>query len=322
MALDSILAKNGYLAFITPNTWKLIDNAKLFRKTLFEQYEFCQIIQHLKQVFPEATVDCDSLIIKKSQSKNNVQIRFMNEAVIENEHFLQQSKMAEQDYINLFLTQKDYDLKTKIAEQSVFVKDELIIKNGVKPYEKGKGKPAQTEQTMKEKPFTSETKKDDTFLPLIGGSNFHRYKLLWNNDNWIKYGEWLAAPREKEIFEAEEKLIFRQTSDSIIGTLVNKGFIMRNNTHIILKKENSNLNLKYVLALLNSKLANWYYWTINPEKGEAMAEVKAFHLGLLPIKISENQEKFISLVDEILSAKQCRDAVCHVSMNIRANFSR
>lgn len=187
--------------------------------------------------------------------------------------------------------------------QSVLVKDELIVKNGVKPYEKGKGKPAQTDQTMKDKPFTSEVKNDETFSPLIGGSSFHKYKLLWNNDSWIQYGEWLAAPREKEIFETEEKLIFRQTSDSIIGSLIGKGYIVRNNTHILLNTKDSRLNLKYVLACMNSKLTNYFYWTINPEKGEAMAEVKAFHLGLLPIKsISpEAQQPFIDLADKMLT---------------------
>ncbi|MDR1761085.1 MAG: DUF559 domain-containing protein [Bacteroidales bacterium] len=302
-ALEKILKTGGYLGFITPNTWRLIDNAKLFRKVLFNNFQICQIIQHSNKVFEDATVDCDTAIIRKSNIRNNVYIQFFNTSVQTNEHFVSQEKLLEQDFINLFLTQIDYDLKAKIAEQSVFVKDELIIKNGVKPYEKGKGKPAQTEQTMKEKPFTSEIKKDNSFSPLIGGSLFQKYKLLWNNDSWIQYGEWLAAPREKEIFETEEKLIFRQTSDSIIGTLIGKGFIMRNNTHIILNKENSEYDLKYVLSLLNSKLINWYYWTINPEKGEAMAEVKTFHLGLLPIKnISENeQQPFITLADKMLS---------------------
>jgi hypothetical protein len=205
-------------------------------------------------------------------------------------------KRAETSFVEL-------RLKAKILAQSVLVKDEFIIKNGVKPYEKGKGKPAQTDQIMKEKPFTSEIKKDDSFSPLIGGSYFHKYKLLWDNDYWIQYGEWLAAPREKGIFEAEEKLIFRQTSDSIIGTLIGKGFVMRDNTHIILNKEISEYNLKYVLACLNSKLSDYFYWTINPEKGEAMAQVKAFHLGLLPIKkipLSE-QQPFIALADQMLS---------------------
>ncbi|MDR2926955.1 MAG: Eco57I restriction-modification methylase domain-containing protein, partial [Cytophagaceae bacterium] len=302
-SLDVILKQNGYLGFITPNTWKLIDSAKLFRKTLLDNFEIIQMIQHINKVFEDATVDCDTAIIRKSNRKSDACIRFLNESSVNGEHFVPQEKLAEQDYINLFLTQKDYSLKAKIMEQSIPVKNILLIRNGVKPYEKGKGKPAQTETTMREKPFTSEVKKDDSFSPLIGGSYFHKYQLTWNNDSWIQYGEWLAAPRDREIFEADEKLIFRQTSDSIIGTFISKGFVMRDNTHIILNKENSNYSLKYVLAFLNSKLSNYFYWTINPEKGEAMAQVKAFHLGLLPIKDIplSGQQPFITLADRMLT---------------------
>ncbi|MFD1188219.1 TaqI-like C-terminal specificity domain-containing protein [Pontibacter rugosus] len=78
---------------------------------------------------------------------------------------------------------------------------------------------------------------------------------------------------------------------------------MRDNTHIILNKECSKYNIKYILVLLNSHLLNWYYWTINPEKGEAMAQVKAFHLGMLPfVKLSqEAQQPFIEKADQMLS---------------------
>ena len=161
------------------------------------------------------------------------------------------------------MTETDYQIKSKILKESRLVEDELIIKNGVKPYEKGKGTPPQTAETLKTKPFTSETKIDESFSPLIGGSYFHRYRIMWDNDYWIKYGEWLAAPREKSTFDAEAKLIFRQTSDSLIGSFIGKGYIMRNNTHIILPKDDT-YDLKYVLACLNSKLLNYYYWTINP----------------------------------------------------------
>lgn len=302
MSLQKLLKTNGYLGFITPNTWKLIESAKLFRNNLLNSnYKVVQIIQHINKVFADATVDCDTLIVSKNDKKGNILIRFIDGAMIKTERSIKQETIAQQDYINLFLSQKDYCLKEKIISKSVFVKDTFVVKNGVKPYEKGKGKPAQTEFTMKEKPFTSEMKIDDSFSPLIGGSYFNRYQILWDNNYWIQYGEWLAAPREKEIFDAEEKLIFRQTSDSIIGSYITKGFVMRDNTHILLNKIDSPYNLKYTLAILNSKLVNWFYWTINPERGEAMAQVKAFHLGLLPLYSlnNEDQQPFVVKVDQI-----------------------
>jgi hypothetical protein len=116
---------------------------------------------------------------------------------------------------------------------------------------------------------------------------------------------WLAAPRDKTIFEANEKIIVRQTSDKIIATKIGSDFIVRNNTHIILK-QNDEINLLYLLALLNSKLVDFIYWTINPERGEALAEVKAFHLEKLPIKQIEekDQQSFVALVDQILELKK------------------
>ncbi len=304
LSLKKLLKQDGYLGFITPNTWRLIESAKNFRNTISNK-SFClsQIIQHLEKVFADATVDCDTLIIKKANTLSEILISITNINGIVKQHTLNQITLSNQESFNLFLTSKDYELKEKINQTSTLIKDIFIIKNGVKPYEKGKGKPPQTEITMVEKPFTSEIKKDESFSPLIGGSSFHKYKLLWENDYWIQYGEWLAAPRDKEIFEAPEKLIFRQTSDSIISSLVGNGFIIRDNTHILLNKTNSTYDLKYVLALMNSKFTDWYYWTINPEKGEAMAQVKAFHLGMLPFKeiACESQKPFIEKADLMLS---------------------
>ena len=47
-----------------------------------------------------------------------------------------------------------------------------------------------------------------------------RYENRWNNDYWILYGPWLAAPRDSSIFDEPLKIVVRQTGDSIIATLV------------------------------------------------------------------------------------------------------
>ena len=323
-SLKHLLRDKGYLGFITPNTWKLIENANEFRRKLFNtNFKIYQIVQYMDKVFEDATVDCDTLLIQKNELPELIQIDFVKNQFVYKTHHIAQKIIGEQDFFNLFLTNDDYLLKEKILINSVLLKDELIIKNGVKPYEKGKGTPPQTAETLKIKPYTSETKIDDTFSPLIGGSYFHRYNLTWDNNYWIKYGEWLAAPREKEIFDNNEKLIFRQTSDSIIGTFIGKGYIMRNNTHIVLPK-NDKYYLKYVLVVLNSKLLNYYYWTINPEKGEAMAEVKAFHLGLLPIKdiVISEQQPFIELADKMLSLNaELNDKKSRFMRRLQQNFA-
>jgi adenine-specific DNA-methyltransferase len=62
--------------------------------------------------------------------------------------------------------------------------------------------------------------------------------------------------------------------------------------------------LKYLLAVLNSKVINFYYRTTTAEGGKVFAQIKIELLRQLPIKYTENQSPFILLVDKILSAKK------------------
>ncbi|WP_071190018.1 TaqI-like C-terminal specificity domain-containing protein [Trichormus sp. NMC-1] len=306
LALKDILKPHGYLCYIIPNTWKLIDAAQEFRQNLIREFRLLCIDQFQTKVFDEATVDCDIILMQNSQiSEYDIKINLRNSETIEIINILSKNTLSKQDFFNFLLTEEQLLLLNVIYSKSLLVKDYFDIKNGVKPYEVGKGYPPQTRKILDEKPYTSETKLNDTFQPLIGGRYFNKYVILWNGNFWISYGKWLAAPREESIFKAKEKLIFRQTSDQIIGTLIESGFIMRDNTHIILKKDEK-FNLKYILGILNSKLIDFVYTSINPEKGEALAQVKAFHLGLLPfypISLKE-QIPFIEIVDQILTAKK------------------
>jgi adenine-specific DNA-methyltransferase len=125
-----------------------------------------------------------------------------------------------------------------------------------------------------------------------------------NKKSFIKYGEWLAAPRNSEIFKAEEKIIVRQTGDRIIATLIGANIICRKNLHIIISNE---INHKFILGFLNSKLTDFFYFQINPERGEVLAEVKKQHVEQLPIpkNISDKQQtEIIKFVEQLLKLNQ------------------
>lgn len=303
VCLRNLLKKSGLMGFIAPNTWRLIESGSIFRKFLLENHEILIIRQHLEKVFTDVTVDCDTVVIRNSKPKLDFNIDLIVTEVQQEitNHTISNELLLSQNFVNLHLKEEHYCLKRKIESLSQPVSNVLDIKNGVKPYEKGKGTPPQDSEIMKDKPFTSNTKLNNDFSPLIGGSSFHRYVVLWDDDYFIKYGNWLAAPRDPKIFSAPEKLIFRQTGDSLIGTYVNNKYIMRDNTHIILPKS-EDVDLKFSLGILNSKLSNFLYWTINPEKGEALAQIKLFHLGMMriPIANASQQEKIKMKVDNIL----------------------
>ena len=162
---------------------------------------------------------------------------------------------------------------------------------------------------MKEKPYVREgSQPDKRWSPLLRGSLIHRYRILWDNNYWIQYGPWLAAPRSSAIFEAPRKIMVRQTGDSIIAVFVEGSFIARDNLHIILPNI-ENYRLEFLLGLLNSRLMDFAYSLMNPEKGEALAQVKKMHVEQLPIRsidFSNHSDKalhdrMVQLVEQMLT---------------------
>jgi hypothetical protein len=176
-----------------------------------------------------------------------------------------------------------------------------IITAGIKPYQKGKGVPKQNENIVKERPFTSLTKISNEYSKCFIGKNFHQYRYLNSPCIWIKYGDHLAEPRKGAPFFEDEKIIIRQTADSIIAHLdTTKSFNLNNVYNIGCPVVD--ISLKSLLAILNSKLINACYRSIAQEKGKLFAEVKKVYLEKLPIKIPHKhlQARIDSIVDKII----------------------
>ena len=59
--------------------------------------------------------------------------------------------------------------------------------------------------------------------------------------------------------------------------------------HVLVPKADSP-DIRYILAIINSRLMNWYYHTLNPEMGEAFAEVKKTNVDKLPILVLPDRD--------------------------------
>ena len=65
----------------------------------------------------------------------------------------------------------------------------------------------------------------------------------------------------------------------------------------------------YVLGIINSGLLNWYFHTLNPEIGEALAEVKKTNVARLPVRTIDfsnpddvaRHDRMVELVERMLS---------------------
>ncbi|MCL2416326.1 MAG: N-6 DNA methylase [Bacteroidales bacterium] len=300
-----LLVSGGMLGVIIPNTWLLSIKFRNIRKYLTTEY-FWHKIMHIKEYVFKAVVDTHVLIFEKNNRIKNyeTEIDVFEKGEIKHHQFIDQSTLPDNgDVINILSSEKEKVLFEKIKRKSIQISDICETYSGITLFEKGKGNPPQTAEIMRVKPYVSEKKSKPAgkaWLPLMRGSLMNKYVNLWDNNYWVKYGEWLAAPRNPEIFKAKEKVIVRQTSDRIIATIIGANIICRKNLHIVISSE---INHKFLLGILNSKLTDFYYYQINPERGEALAEVKKQHVEQLPIpeNISKEQQKeIIKHVDQLL----------------------
>ncbi len=316
-----LLKAGGLLGVIVSNTWMPSLTYSSIRSYLVTNYIWKRVLHLPEKVF-EAVVDTHVLVFEKGTPPKNRNVEFvvdeMRREKISRLHILNMSDLPlDGEPINIQSSPREMALFKRIERSCSPLSDHFSVFNGVKPFEKGKGKPPQTEKICQEKPFVVEGKRPDaTWSPLLRGGLIGRYVNLWNKDYWILYGDWLAAPRDPKIFDEPEKIAIRQTGDSLIATLIGRGYVMRNNMHIILPKTGK-LDLRYLLGLLNSRLFDFIYTTMNPEKGEALAEVKKQHVERLPIHIVRQDsasevslaDKLIALVDNILQAR--KEAIIH-----------
>jgi len=135
---------------------------------------------------------------------------------------------------------------------------------------------------------------------IISGGQVLPYFVNYDGD-WINIDpKLLNAGGWDEYVISNPKLLIRQTADTIIAAFDDTGLYHLNNVHSLAPND-CLFDLKYILALLNSRLLRWYYEILANEKGRPMPQTDIETLELLPIKSNKSIEDLIvTEVDKIL----------------------
>lgn len=285
-----ILKNNGKLGFITPYT--IVKNKYYMdsRRFIIENSRIIELIDFTgTRVFDAAAVDSMIVLLSKEVVKEY------------NYKFISQIKNFERNeyVVNMFSNLdilKNEDLSFTVLNDKKLI--DKIYKNNV---------PLENIVSFKQgiitggnSKFLISEKKMNT-VKVITGSDFNRYNLNWKGQYLIYDIDQLHRPRTKEIFEEKEKLIMRQTGSYPICMIDYNQYYTLDTVHNgrLLDK---NVNIKYILALINSKLIRYVYEATINEKGKTYAQVKIIYIAKLPIKLTDkNKELFIeSLVNKMI----------------------
>jgi type I restriction-modification system DNA methylase subunit len=311
----SLVKHDGDVGLIIPNTWLLNLQSPRIREHIFAKTEVQNIVHYRDRVFPKVTVDTEVAIFRKSDPSDEhvVRITVVDKVAGTQRYEIPQLwwRRTNGNPVNIFARPERQGFTDKLQRFPV-LDDICVITQGCKPFQVGKGKPKQTRKIVTEKPFVSERKIDKTFRPLLRGSLIQKYQTIWNKNSWISFGDWLAEPRYSAHFDSPAKIVIRQTGDSLVATLDREQFIVRDNLYTIVPNDRQ-CDLRFILAVLNSRLLNWFYQNVvNPERGEALAQVKRGHIAQLPIvsvdlskaRDKSRRDEVVRLVEEMLAAKK------------------
>jgi len=118
---------------------------------------------------------------------------------------------------------------------------------------------------------------------------------------WWNY----SFPMHKEYYHLDKIWCSYRAKENIFCFDDTKEYIGLTNTTVIFDT-NDNLDLKYLLALLNSKVLTFRYKSIGKQTGNGVYEYFENGVGKLPILAIDNekQKPFINLVDQMLETQK------------------
>ncbi|MDP1994636.1 MAG: TaqI-like C-terminal specificity domain-containing protein, partial [Ignavibacteria bacterium] len=350
-----ILNNKGLLTFITSNSWLRSQYGEPLRKFFVEKVNPKVLINFEDvQLFEEATVESNILLVKKEVFTNQLKYVAVNGNTNDNlKNYFDRhgASSTDLDLMGWSLGNRiENELKKKIETHSTLIKNlDVTMNYGIKT---GFNDAFFIDSNTKEKLLKENPQLTEFVKPAIRGRDISKYSLA-SNDVFlilIKNG-WtnsITDEIDKESFLKNKfpSLYnhFRTINDTIKGK--GKGLLLREDQgdywwelrpcayyddfekEKIIWGELSNKpkfayddnklyanntiffivgkNLKYLLAILNSKLSEWYFNQIATSSGMGTNRWLKYKVELLPIKdITEKEQKpIVILVDKILSAKK------------------
>ena len=315
-----ILKDKGIFAFICSNKFAKAKYGEQLRKLILENQlkifnDFTGI-----NVFKEASVDTCVIQIKKE---------FMgkNEVFVDDTYYMEQSRLDSNSFI--FNSPDVLNLREKISQDGTPIKDlDIEINRGILT---GFNEAFIIDEKTKNRLIKEDSNNKEIIKPLLRGRDINKWKIMYKNlylihsvdglDTKNKYPsiyKFLSQYQEKlekrydkgrywynlrsckydDLFE-KEKIIYSEIVPEPRFVYDDNKYYMEATGFILNSTE---INLKYLVSLLNSKLLFWYFKDIGYNLGGKGFRYKKIFIEQLPIKTTDSYTENIlaDLIDQIL----------------------
>ncbi|PIP27819.1 MAG: hypothetical protein COX29_04410 [Candidatus Moranbacteria bacterium CG23_combo_of_CG06-09_8_20_14_all_35_22] len=271
-----LLKEDGVLGFIFSNSWLGTDSFSEFRKYLVENTTVYELVKLPAGVFKDALVTTISIFLKKQKPKENHEIKLVE---------LKEGKLQEIGKLSYEKIKINSDYRISFGKEVNF--NVPVVNLG------SVAKLSMGIKTSDNSKFILDNKKDDDSYKLLRGKDVGRYNYKYAY-KWIWYKPELmmektgAGPRKPEYFQVP-KILFREiTGGGIIASFDSDEYFTNNKIHVLYSIKD--YDLKFILALVNSKLIN--YWVKHAFNNSFQVEINQLEKIPIPeINFSDKTEK-------------------------------
>lgn len=295
----ALVGEGRMVSFVLPNTFLRVTSYATARKLVLTHAKVREIIDLGNEVFPDATTSSVIVALEKGGdiANHSTIIRIGLEG--KSSRILQTEFLRADNVIAIRSSPEEVELSDKIQRHCVPLGElckELIF-----------GVVISKNQSQ----VVGATPKRG-WMPFLEGKDIDRY-LVKPTSRFLHYvPSLLHRPRTKGVFEVPEKLLVQRITGGKRPLAVaydnRKYYTKESINNIILK--NTAYSAKYILALLNSSLLNWYYKTRFTNESTLTVNLSKTYLSRLPIRsldfdnVSHRTEhdRIVSLADRLLLA--------------------
>ncbi len=309
-----LLNSKGVLCYINPNSMLMNESYRKLRKHIIRDVH--SLIKLPDGIFENANVETIILCVVKSNvgdvilgkyygNKENTEL--LN---IDFKPFSRSVWQKDKDCrFSIYLDEVKETVLRKIETGALHLSQLADFSLGITPYDKHKG---HSRELISSRGFHSDEKLSEEYVPLLSGKNITRYSVTNEVEEFLRYGEWLGAPREKRFF-TQPKIIVRQIVSGkpprIFAGFSDKEQYFTQIGFSILVKKNGKVSLKFLLGVINSLLMNFYHTFkfLDIEK-EVFQKVLIANCKKFPIKIPNEEigKNVEQLVNQIIDIKKQR----------------
>ncbi|GAQ17849.1 restriction endonuclease [Oceanobacillus picturae] len=275
--------ENGYMSFITPNTYLTnVFNDKL--RGFLLQFDIKEIRIIPKEVFKDAYVDVAIIKVqKKNLNENNILIKTDSENEVIEHYASQKDFLKNHKYIFNLSANSTHELGEYKELGSL-----LRVYFGA--------------QTFDKNTFISNIKYNDEWIPCINGKDIQKYYIDQQEETFLHHKPENIKSGGNDSLQLTEKIVVRQIGGPEPICAYDSGEYYSINTLYNLVPKIPNIDLKYILAILNSNYMKDYWLENYSDNKKLFPKIKKHQLEGLPIKFcdSESMERISNLVNEIM----------------------